>query len=128
VHHNAPLYLAGVARPGPTQRENLVVHAMARLLLHGSIRNIQWQLGESSVSTACRQVLDGGVNDLGGTLMEEDDQSDGRVAARVPQVGLPSWRRSRRRLDGLRGSGRRSMASRCRALARIFLLESAETR
>ena len=70
VHHNAPLYLAGVARPGPTQRENLVVHAMARLLLHGSIRNIQCSWVKLGVD-GCRQVLDGGVNDLGGTLMEE---------------------------------------------------------
>ena len=70
VHHNAPLYLAGVARPGPTVRENRVVHAMARLLLHGSIDNIQcsWvKLG----ADGCRQVLAGGTNDLGGTLMEE---------------------------------------------------------
>ena len=41
VHHNAPIYLAGVARPGPTARENRAVHAMARLLLHGRIDNIQ---------------------------------------------------------------------------------------
>ncbi|HEV7727629.1 MAG TPA: 5-amino-6-(D-ribitylamino)uracil--L-tyrosine 4-hydroxyphenyl transferase CofH, partial [Modestobacter sp.] len=37
VHHNAPIYLAGVARPGPTNRENRAVHAVARLLLHGRI-------------------------------------------------------------------------------------------
>ena len=41
VHHNAPIYLAGLARPGPTGRENRAVHAMARLLLHGRIDNIQ---------------------------------------------------------------------------------------
>lgn len=41
VHHNAPIYLAGVARPGPTQRENRALHAVARLLLHGLIGNIQ---------------------------------------------------------------------------------------
>ena len=70
VHHNAPLYLAGVARPGPTARENRVVHAMARLLLHGSIANIQCSWVKLGVA-GCRQVLDGGVNDLGGTLMEE---------------------------------------------------------
>ena len=70
VHHNAPIYLAGVARPGPTVVENRAVHAMARLLLHGRIHNIQasWvKLGTAGV----RQVLRGGVNDLGGTLMEE---------------------------------------------------------
>ena len=41
VHTNAPIYLAGVARPGPTLRDNRAVHAMARILLHGRIDNIQ---------------------------------------------------------------------------------------
>ena len=70
VHTNAPLYLAGIARPGPTRRENRAVHALARILLHGHIANIQtsWvKLGDSGVV----DVLRGGVNDLGGTLMEE---------------------------------------------------------
>jgi FO synthase len=70
VHLNAPLYLAGLARPGPTMLENRVVHAMARLLLHGRIDNVQcsWvKLGvEGSVA-----MLNGGANDIGGTLMEE---------------------------------------------------------
>jgi len=70
VHHNAPIYLAGIARPGPTRRENRAVHAMARLLLHGRIHNIQcsWvKLGDEGTVT----MLGGGANDLGGTLMEE---------------------------------------------------------
>jgi FO synthase len=70
VHASSPIYLAGLARPGPTRRENRAVHAVARLLLHGAIDNIQcsWvKLGEDG----CRDVLQGGVNDLGGTLMEE---------------------------------------------------------
>lgn len=70
VHHNAPLYLAGVARPGPTVAENRAVHALARLMLHGRIDNIQcsWvKLGDAGTA----QVLRGGVNDVGGTLMEE---------------------------------------------------------
>jgi FO synthase len=70
VHLNAPLYLAGLARPGPTLLENRAVHAMARILLHGRIRNIQcsWvKLG----TDGCVTMLRGGVNDLGGTLMEE---------------------------------------------------------
>ena len=70
VHTNAPLYLAGIARPGPTYLENRAVHALARLLLHGRIDNIQtsWvKLGDDGVV----DVLRGGVNDLGGTLMEE---------------------------------------------------------
>ncbi|MGP4021757.1 bifunctional FO biosynthesis protein CofGH [Actinomadura sp. 3N407] len=70
VHHNSPIYLAGLARPGPTVRENIAVHALARILLHGAIPNIQtsWvKLGDE----LCTRVLQGGVNDLGGTLMEE---------------------------------------------------------
>jgi FO synthase len=70
VHANAPIYLAGLARPGPTRRENRAVHAVSRLLLHGAIGSVQcsWvKLGDE----VCREVLRGGVNDLGGTLMEE---------------------------------------------------------
>ncbi|GAA4637091.1 bifunctional FO biosynthesis protein CofGH [Actinoallomurus vinaceus] len=70
VHQNAPIYLAGLARTGPTARENRAVHALARVLLHGAIPNIQcsWVKLEDEL---CAQVLQGGVNDLGGTLMEE---------------------------------------------------------
>jgi FO synthase len=70
IHSNAPIYLAGLARPGPTRQENRAVHAVARLMLHGAIDSIQcsWvKLGDDG----CRDVLQGGVNDLGGTLMEE---------------------------------------------------------
>ncbi len=70
VHHSAPIYLAGIARPGPTADENRAVHAVSRLLLHGAIHNIQcsWVKLQDDL---CRQVLAGGVNDIGGTLMEE---------------------------------------------------------
>ncbi|AUS79920.1 7,8-didemethyl-8-hydroxy-5-deazariboflavin synthase [Actinoalloteichus sp. AHMU CJ021] len=70
VHTNAPIYLAGLARPGPTAEQNRAVHAVARLVLHGRIDNVQcsWvKLGDDGV----RQLLRGGANDLGGTLMEE---------------------------------------------------------
>ena len=70
VHTSSPIYLAGVARPGPTLRDNLAVHAMARILLHGRIDNIQtsWvKLGTDGT----RAMLQAGANDLGGTLMEE---------------------------------------------------------
>jgi FO synthase len=70
VHASSPIYLAGLARPGPTHRENLAVHAVSRLLLHGAIDNIQCSWVKLSAQ-ACREVLRGGVNDLGGTLMEE---------------------------------------------------------
>jgi FO synthase len=70
VHQLAPIYLAGVARPGSTFVEDRRVHALARLLLAGAIDNVQlsWVklgLGASGV------LLEGGCNDLGGTLMEE---------------------------------------------------------
>ncbi|MET0712480.1 MAG: bifunctional FO biosynthesis protein CofGH, partial [Jiangellaceae bacterium] len=70
VHQSSPIYLAGVARPGPSIRDNRAVHAVARIMLHGLIPNIQtsWvKLGPEQLG----QVLGGGVNDLGGTLMEE---------------------------------------------------------
>ena len=70
VHMEAPLYLKGKARRGPTFRETLLMHAVARLVLHGLIDNIQasWvKMGVHGVK-AC---LSAGVNDLGGTLMNE---------------------------------------------------------
>ncbi|GAB2598519.1 FO synthase [Paractinoplanes abujensis] len=70
IHTNAPIYLAGIARNGASWRENRVVHAMARVLLHGRIDNIQcsWvKLGDEGTQV----MLNGGCNDLGGTLMEE---------------------------------------------------------
>src|SRR5262249_38506421 len=70
VHASSPIYLAGMARPGPTRRENRAVHALSRVMLHGAISNIQcsWvKLG----ADVCQEVLTGGVNDLGGTLMAE---------------------------------------------------------
>ncbi|MDQ1658069.1 MAG: synthase, partial [Cryptosporangiaceae bacterium] len=103
VHHNAPLYLAGVSRPGPTVRENRVVHAMARLLLHGRIPNVQcsWvKLGDEGTA----QVLRGGVNDLGGTLMEEtisrmagSEHGSRRTAAELEALAAAAGRPARQR-------------------------------
>ena len=70
VHQNSPIYLAGVASAGPSLRDNRAVHAMARIMLHGRIDNIQTSWVKLGVD-GCRAVLQGGVNDLGGTLMEE---------------------------------------------------------
>ena len=70
VHQNAPIYLAGKARPSATFEENRRMHAMARILLDGRIDNVQvsWvKLG----TAACKVILRGGANDFGGTLMEE---------------------------------------------------------
>ena len=73
VHYSSPIYLAGIARPGPTVRENRVVHAMARLVLAGSINNIQcsWVKLGLNGPDGVLSLLNGGVNDIGGTLMEE---------------------------------------------------------
>lgn len=70
VHMEAPIYLKGRSRPGPTFRESILMHAVARLALHPHITNIQasWvKLGAEGV----RHCLSAGVNDLGGTLMDE---------------------------------------------------------
>jgi FO synthase len=71
VHMGAPIYLKRQSRPGPTFREALLIHAVARIAYHGLIDNIQvsWvKMGADGV----RQALLAGVNDLGGTLMDEN--------------------------------------------------------
>ena len=70
VHYNAPIYLDGSARPGPTLAENLRMHAVARIMLHHFIPNIQvsWVKLGTEVAQRC---LQGGANDFGGTLMDE---------------------------------------------------------
>ncbi|MFF7816212.1 bifunctional FO biosynthesis protein CofGH [Streptomyces sp. NPDC007945] len=70
IHTNAPVYLAGIARPGPTVRDNRAVTAMARLLLHPHIPNIQTSWVKLGAEGAA-EMLRSGANDLGGTLMEE---------------------------------------------------------
>ena len=70
VHMNSPVYLAGVARPGPTSQENRAVHAVARLMLHGRIDHVQTSWVKLGVE-GTQQMLRGGADDLGGTLMEE---------------------------------------------------------
>jgi FO synthase len=70
VHMEAPIYLKGRARKGPTFREAVLMHAVARLALHPLIPNIQtsWvKMGRDGVETCLRA----GANDLGGTLMDE---------------------------------------------------------
>ena len=71
VHMAAPIYLQKKSRRGPTFRETVLMHAIGRIAYHGSIDNIQasWvKIGFEGV----RQLLDAGVNDLGGTLMNEN--------------------------------------------------------
>jgi FO synthase len=70
VHQSSPLYLAGAARPGPTHRDNRAVHALARIMLHGRIAHIQTSWVKLGAQRS-QVMLNGGANDLGGTLMEE---------------------------------------------------------
>jgi len=120
VHMEAPIYLKGKARRGPTFRETLLMHAVARLALHPVVPNIQasWvKMGPRGVA-AC---LNAGVNDLGGTLMNESitraagaafgqelppDQMERLIAAagRVPKqrstpYGVPSRDQVQRSFD-----------------------------
>ncbi|HEY9544794.1 MAG TPA: 5-amino-6-(D-ribitylamino)uracil--L-tyrosine 4-hydroxyphenyl transferase CofH, partial [Solimonas sp.] len=70
VHMEAPMYLRGHARQGPSLRETLLMHAVARLALHPLIPNIQASWVKLGPEWAQR-CLQAGANDLGGTLMNE---------------------------------------------------------
>jgi FO synthase len=103
VHHSAPIYLAGIARPGPTWRDNRAVHAMARILLHQRIDNIQcsWvKLGDEGTVA----MLNGGANDIGGTLMEEtisrmagSEHGSARTREELEAIGKAAGRPVRQR-------------------------------
>ncbi len=85
VHLEAPLYLKGRTRRGPTYRETILMHAVGRLALHPLIPNVQasWvKLGPTGAGVALRS----GANDLGGTLMNE---SISRAAGAVHGQELP---------------------------------------
>jgi FO synthase len=70
VHMEAPIYLKGNARPGPTFREAILMHAVARLALHPHITNIQVSWVKMGAEGA-KAALNAGANDMGGTLMNE---------------------------------------------------------
>jgi FO synthase len=98
VHMEAPMYLRGGSRRGPTWRETLLMHAVARLVLHPLVTNIQasWvKLGPAGVA----RVLNAGVNDCGGTLMNE---SISRAAGTQHGQELPPERME----ELIRGAGR----------------------
>ena len=71
VHTNTLLFHQGLVRPGPTLAEHLKIHALSRIVLAGSINNIQvsWVKLNRKLSQLC---LHAGANDYGGTLMEEN--------------------------------------------------------
>ncbi len=103
VHTSAPIYLAGVARPGPTLRDNLAVHAMARIMLHGRIDNIQTSWVKLGVD-GTRAMLRAGANDLGGTLMEEtisrmagSEHGSAKTVAELTEIGAGIGRPVRQR-------------------------------
>jgi len=98
VHMEAPLYLRGKSRKGPTLREAILMHAVARLVLHPAITNIQASWTKLGPLWAQR-CLGAGANDLGGTLMNE---SISRAAGASHGQELPP-----RQLEELiRGAGR----------------------
>ncbi|MEM6309092.1 MAG: 5-amino-6-(D-ribitylamino)uracil--L-tyrosine 4-hydroxyphenyl transferase CofH [Pseudomonadota bacterium] len=72
VHEDSPLYTKnpGVVRPGPTREEVNLMHAVSRIMLHGFINNIQVSWTKLGAERA-QEMLSMGVNDLGGTLMNE---------------------------------------------------------
>jgi FO synthase len=70
VHMEAPIFLRGGARPGPTFREAVLMHAVPRLALHPFVTNIQTSWVKMGVEGA-QACLAAGANDLGGTLMNE---------------------------------------------------------
>ena len=103
VHTSAPIYLAGVARPGPTMRDNRAVHALARILLHGRIDNIQTSWVKLGVD-GTRAMLTSGANDVGGTLMEEtisrmagSEHGSAKTVAELVEIGAGIGRPVRER-------------------------------
>jgi FO synthase len=103
VHQSAPIYLAGVARPGPTLRDDLAVHALARILLHGRIPHVQTSWVKLGVD-GTRQMLGAGADDLGGTLMEEtisrmagSEHGSAKTVAELGEIVEPLGRPLRQR-------------------------------
>lgn len=99
VAQEAPIYRKGMSRPGPTFREAVLMHAIARIALHPYIKNIQtsWvKLGREGT----QQCLSAGANDLGGTLMNESiTRAAGAVHGQEasPEM-LEAWIREAKRI------------------------------
>jgi FO synthase len=110
VHQHAPIYLAGLARPGPTERDNRAVHAFARLALHGRIDHIQCSWVKLGDDLSAR-ILSGGADDMGGTLMEEtisrmagSENGSARSVAELTAIAAAAGRPVRQRTTTYRGS------------------------
>ena len=98
VHMEAPIFLKGHARPGPTLREAVLMHAVGRLALHPHITNIQTSWVKMGIEGA-QFCLNAGANDLGGTLMNE---SISRAAGAIHGQEMPPERME----ETIRGLGR----------------------
>ncbi len=120
VHMEAPLWRRGVTRSGPTLREALLMHAVARLALHPHLPNIQasWVKMGPQGAALC---LEAGANDLGGTLMNESitraaggvngQQLDAaELAALATRLGRRSWQRTTLYRHAARAPGERAAA------------------
>ena len=81
VHMAAPIYLQRKSRRGPTFREAVLMHAVGRIAYHGLDRQHPGVVGEDR-RAGVQQLLQAGVNDLGGTLMDENISAGGRRSAR----------------------------------------------
>jgi FO synthase len=101
VHMEAPMYLRGRSRKGPTLREAILMHAVSRLVLHPLVRNIQASWVKLGPQWAQR-CLTAGANDLGGTLMNESisraagaahgqELAPGQMQQLIAELGRP-WR------------------------------------
>ncbi len=102
VPMETPIHLHGLSRLGPTFREAVLMHAVARLALHPHLTNIQtsWVKMGRDGAAACLQA---GANDLGGTLMNESI-TRAAGASTVRKCPPRRWKRSSVRLDGNHGS------------------------
>jgi FO synthase len=125
VAHEAPLYKRGHARPGPTLREAILAHAVARLALHPHFDNIQasWvKMGRAGM----REALNAGANDCGGTLMNESitraagathgqEMTEADMLSLAASLGRSAVQRTTlyRRADGSRLAATASAACTC---------------
>jgi FO synthase len=104
VHMEAPLWRKGLTRSGPTFREALLMHAIARLVLHPVLTNVQTSWVKMGPAGAAR-CLEAGANDLGGTLMNESitraaggahgqEMDAAELTALAASVGREAWQRT----------------------------------
>jgi FO synthase len=135
VHMEAPIYLKGGARRGPTLRETILIHAVSRLVLYPLITNIQasWvKMGPVGL-LACLQA---GCNDSGGTLMNEsitraagalhgEEMAPQAMEQMISRLGRPARQRST--LYGRIGNERRAASLDAKPLAEVTNMAGSRT-